>query len=72
MNNKEMPPEEKLLHALFDNLTEQEAKYLNWLSPRINQCSLSGKQYAEKGKFSVEKARELFKKKFPDTKWMLG
>lgn len=49
-------PEERLLDALFGGLTEDEAKYLSRV---MNRSDLT-----------VERKRELFLKRFPDTKWM--
>ena len=51
--------EAQLLDTLFGGMTEEESKYLAYLLPRVNS-----------GKYTVEKARELFLRKFPNTKWM--
>ena len=51
-------PEERLLDTMFGGMTEEESKYLAYLLPRVGK------------KYTPEKARELFLKKFPDTKWM--
>lgn len=49
-------PEEKLLDALgVDKLTDKEAKYLQWLLGRS---------------YTIERKRELFKAKFPNSKWI--
>ena len=55
---KEKTPGEKLLDAMFSGMTEEESKYLVYLLPRVGK------------KYTAEKARELFLKKFPNTKWM--
>lgn len=52
-------PEEQLLKALFDGLTDEEAKYLKWLIDRVNT-----------GKYTPFEARERFKKRFPNSKWL--
>jgi len=53
-------PEGQLLDALSEDLTLDEARYMNnYLLPRVNSKKLT-----------IEKARELFRKKFPDSKWM--
>lgn len=69
--NKTKTPEDKLLYAMFDGLTVEEGKYLNYLLPRIDVNSMLGLPVQNKGKLSVERARELFLKKFPNTIWML-
>jgi len=53
--------EERLLKALFDGLTEEEGKYLKLLLGRIDG----------KSGMTTERARELFKKRFPNSKWLL-
>jgi len=52
-------PEARLLDAMFGGMTEEEAKYLAWLFPRVNT-----------GNISMERARELFHKRFPESKWL--
>jgi len=64
MANKQSP-ESQLLDALFGGLTEEESKYLAWLHPRV--CS-SATTVA--GTITVARARELFLKRFPKTRWM--
>jgi len=52
----EKTPEERLLEGLgVDKLTLEEAKYLKWLLPRS---------------IPVERQRELFRKKFPNSRWI--
>ena len=51
--------EEKLLDKMFGRITEEEARYLKWLLPRVSS-----------GAVTVERGRELFKEKFPNTEWM--
>jgi hypothetical protein len=64
-------PEERLLDALFGNITEEESKYLVHLLPKMETTSLDGSVSSHsKGKISVKRARELFLKRFPKTKWM--
>lgn len=50
--------EERLLGGLFGGMTEEESKYLAWLLPRVGSS------------VSTERARELFHRKFPDSKWL--
>jgi len=53
-------PEEKLIHATgMDKLTDKEVDYLSKLLPKV------GKQ------ISIERARELFDKKFPNNEWRI-
>lgn len=54
-----MRPEEQLLEAIFGGLTEEESRYLAWVFPRV--CS---------GAISTERGRELFKKRYPNSKWL--
>jgi len=58
VSGKMRTPEEQLLEALFGNLTEAKSKYLAWQLPQIVS-----------GKLTIDEARRLFKKKFPNTKW---
>lgn len=52
-------PEEKLLDALFGGLTYEEAKYLKRLVANVKG-----------GRITTERARELFKKRYPNSKWL--
>jgi len=49
--------EDKLLGALFDGLTAEEAKYLKWLLNRADT-------------YTPQEARERFKRRFPNSKWL--
>lgn len=64
-------PEAKLLDAMFSGITKEEAKYLKYLLPRMDITGSTGARMHQKGKISVERARELFLKRFPNTTWML-
>lgn len=65
-------PAHDLLEALFGGMTIEESKYLAWLLPRINVTGFGGGEIHEKRKFTVARARELFKAKFPNSKWIQG
>ncbi len=52
-------PEGKLSDTLFAGLTEEEAKYLSWLMDRVDT-----------GEYTPRQARELFKWKYPNSKWL--
>src|SRR3972149_484086 len=54
-------PEERFIDALrLDRLTEPEVKYPRQILGRINHRSMT-----------PQRARELFLKKFPNTKWII-
>lgn len=58
-SDDEVTPAESLLNALFEGLTEEESKYLERLLANV-----TGER------ITLQRARELFKKRYPDSKWL--